>query len=269
MSSSILPEADTPFSSLGGFKWGVVSNTPPTKGASVDPQQETLKEPDLNVLGLLENKVFKGKGYNSIFRPRSEKPLDPEHRIAGGFGDDLGDNDLQLNLTVETLKFDRAIGQVPNRGLLRNEDILLGGIPYTDAVEDVTNEATGKGDSPTRTGIHFEPGIWMAIPGSKATNGKATLCRMASIPHGTTINMQGLQPSLTPVAGPPSFDPVDIVPFFIGRPESPFRRVNNLTFEFPEPGSKDLNGNIIGAVNAKGINRKPQNLHKFNGESCA
>jgi hypothetical protein len=59
----------------------------------------------------------------------------------------------------------------------------------------VTNPATGLGDNPVATGIHFEPGMWLKVPGSKTPERGDTVVRMASIPHGTTIHAQGAVPA--------------------------------------------------------------------------
>jgi hypothetical protein len=50
----------------------------------------------------------------------------------------------------------------------------------------------------------------------------ATINRMASIPHGTSINAQGVAPSSTQKAGKPDMakDVESIVPFTIGNPAS-------------------------------------------------
>lgn len=76
------------------------------------------------------------------------------------------ENVLELNLTVETLKFGEPLCQVPNRGFDKQGDIVLNGVPYQQEVSDVTNLATGKGDR-TPVGIHFENGLWMMVPASK------------------------------------------------------------------------------------------------------
>ncbi len=95
-------------------------------------------------------------------------------------------------------------------------------MPYVQAINDVTNPATGKGDGEP-TGIHFEPGLWMHVPATKNTpNLGATLVRMASIPHGTTINAQCIAPTAA-IAGPPTIPPVSITPFIIGNPAQPIR----------------------------------------------
>lgn len=260
---------NVPSVDMAAFKWGVVADKDPPP-------------PKLGVLGLLENKSFKGPGYNCIFRPRSNTPLKNELAIDGI---QTQDNDLQLNLTVETLAFSPSLGSIPNRGLFKQPDVVLAGLSYMDSVQDVTNTATGKGDR-KGTGIHTEPGVWLAVPGSMAsdmdsnaspvTNGHTapgtqpdTLCRMASIPHGVTINAQGPQPPLTPILGRPQFEKADITPFSVD--DNTHERVplasviedgksvpqfNNMRFEV----KKDKSGKDIGN------NRMPQNLETFNSK---
>lgn len=161
--------------------------------------------------------TFAGTGFNLIFRPNSgppngttfPNPVNPPPPTVPS------ENVLELNLTTETLSFSAALGSVPNRGLGSQDDIFLNGIPYVQAISDVTNPATGKADG-APSGIHFEPGLWMHVP---ATNNDPvlgeSLVRMASIPHGTTINAQSLAPTSS-IAGPPTIPAVDITPFPIG-----------------------------------------------------
>lgn len=179
-------------------------------GKAVDPPGE---------LGVLSNfhGTFHGTGFNTIFRPKSSKnqtvkfPNLPLVLPAGA----PDDNILELNLTKETLAFAPQLGNVPNRGLNAQADITLNGVPYMQTINDVTNIQTGKSDA-TETNIHFEPGLWMHVPATTDPQQAATLSRMASIPHGTTINAQCIEPTTT-VAGPPTFQPADMTPFVIGQ----------------------------------------------------
>lgn len=61
--------------------------------------------------------------------------------------------------------------------------------------------------------------MWLAVPKCAVPNQGPTLCRMASIPHGTTINAQGAQPNMSQSQSGTklvaSIKPVDITPFFI------------------------------------------------------
>src|SRR5262249_543315 len=97
------------------------------------------------------------------------------------------------------------------------KDVFLNGVPYLQTVTDVTNPAQS-------IGIHVEPGIWMIIPQTTVPDIKqSTVFRMGSIPHGTTIEAQGI---FATIAGPPKFDPEDITPFKIGTdPTDPHNRI--------------------------------------------
>jgi hypothetical protein len=110
---------------------------------------------------------------------------------------------LELNLTAESLSFSPSLGSVPNRGMVQG-DLFLNGVPYLQAINDVT--------AGQPVGIHVEPGIWIAVPPtSDPAEPVETYARMASIPHGTTINAQG---TASTAAGPPTIPSVDITPFF-------------------------------------------------------
>ena len=158
-----------------------------------------------------------GNGFNTIFRPNNSvtptplpKPLPP------------GDNVLELNLTDETLSFSKSLGSVPNRGTTPQGDIFLNAVPYLQTINDVTIHGQ-------KTGIHFEPGMWLHVPATTVPPiSQETVVRMASIPHGTTIEAQG---TFLTVAGPPKIDPVDITPFVTGNPANkikfPSQTANN------------------------------------------
>ena len=145
--------------------------------------------------------TFHGSGFNTIFRPDTGSPT-PLPIPA------TGDNLLELNLTRESLSFSPALGSVPNRGEVQ-PDTFLNGVPYLQVIQDVTVPRQP-------VGIHFEPGLWMSMP--KTTDPdvpQPTVFRMASIPHGTTIEAQG---TFFTVNGKPDIKPVDITPFPIADP---------------------------------------------------
>jgi hypothetical protein len=169
-------------------------------------------------LGVLANFAgpFAGTGFNMIFRPNSGPPTTTNfpNPVTPAPPAPPSENVLELNLTTETLSFSNPLGNVPNRGLEAQNDIFLNGVPYVQAISDVTNLDTGRGDG-SPTPIHFEPGLWMHIPATTTRPVLAnSLVRMASIPHGTTINAQGLEPT-TSISGPPNIPPVSITPFVI------------------------------------------------------
>lgn len=176
-----------------GFRFGEVLPTPKVSGASTPPPS----------LGPLADFVGKwvGNGFNTIFRPDSGVTPTPLPTPAGG------DNVLELNLTEESLTFSPSLGTVPNRGSGDQSDIFLNGVPYLQAVSDVTNGQP--------VGIHVEPGLWVAVPVTTDPAEGQTVARMASIPHGTTIEAQGTS---TTVNGAPNIPPVDITPFITGNP---------------------------------------------------
>jgi hypothetical protein len=124
------------------------------------------------------------------------------------FGGRSGTKDffLELNFTEETLSFSDISGKngIANRGLLQ-EDLLLGGAAYLQTIND-------KFDG---TGQHFESGVWINVPATTNPSEQSTIARMGSIPHGTTVNLQGRAFS----AQKPQFDVASITPFRIGSPD--------------------------------------------------
>lgn len=149
---------------------------------------------------------FRGNGLNTIFRPDNGVTPTPLPIPVTG-----SDNVLELNLTRETLSFSPSLGSVPNRGSVQG-DAFLNGVPYLQTINDIT---TGR-----PVGIHFEPGMWVIVPPTQDPNEGSTLVRMASIPHGTTINAQGTFKTFN---GPPQIGHADITPFVEGAPTNKIR----------------------------------------------
>jgi len=167
------------------FLFGEVPASPRVTGPAPAP-------PSLGPLAAFVGN-WSGNGFNTIFRP--DQPSNGS------------DNILELNLTSENLSFSPALGAVPNRGLLQ-PDIFLNGVPYLQVISDVTNPGQP-------VGIHVEPGIWIAIPTTTDPAEVPTVARMASIPHGTTIEAQGTSVSFS---GAPTIPPVSITPNVGGAP---------------------------------------------------
>lgn len=132
---------------------------------------------------------WSGFGFNTIWRP-----------FFGGAEDEF----LELDLTEETLDFREVAGEIPNRGFAQ-PDIVMHGIAYTDQIKDAV----------TGAGLHLEPGLWIAVPPTTAPHEPATVARMASIPHGTTVLAQGR----ATFHGDqwPALPASNIVPFDIGK----------------------------------------------------
>ena len=181
------------FSVPSGFRYGEVS-------AATAFTDRVSSVPSLGPLAAFTG-TFHGNGLNTIFRPDSGSPT-PLPIPA------TGDNLLELNLTQETLSFQPSLGSVPNRGEVQ-PDAFLNGVPYLQVIQDVTIPSQP-------VGIHFEPGLWMSMPKTTDPNvPQPTVFRMASIPHGTTIEAQG---TFFTVNGKPDIRPVDITPFLIADP---------------------------------------------------
>lgn len=164
---------------------------------------------------------FVGNGFNTIFRPNSAAtPTKLPNAITLGTPQD---NVLELNLTSETLSFSKSLGSVPNRGTGTQQDAFLNGVPYVQSINDITIH----GES---VGIHFEPGIWIHVPATTVPPLGETVARMASIPHGTTIDAQGLVDPAKP--GPPTIATVDI---------TPIANATGKPFKFPSQTATDPN----------------------------
>jgi hypothetical protein len=176
--------------------------------------------------------TFQGNGFNTIFRPNLGSPTPLPNPPTG-----QNDNILELNLTSETLSFSPPLGAVPNRGEVQ-PDVFLNGVPYLQTISDVT-------DPSQPVGIHFEPGLWLNVPATSAPTEVTTLVRMASIPHGTTIDAQGTSQD---ISGAPTIPAVDITPSFIGGGAFRFPSQNaasNNTFRIPQDLSSFITAGTI------------------------
>jgi hypothetical protein len=104
-------------------------------------------------------------------------------------------------LTEEEIEFTDITGLgIANRSLFERT-VALGGVAYVQSIID-------SGDV-KRTGQHFESGVLAHVPGTSIPKEPATVVRMASIPHGTTINLQGTAETVKA----PIFEPESITPF--------------------------------------------------------
>jgi len=108
-------------------------------------------------------------------------------------------------VTDETLAFTRINGPIRNRGLA-TPDINMFGLTY---MQQITESSTG-------AGLHIEPGIWATVPHTTDPSVPASVVRMASIPHGTTVLAQGVA-EVHP-GGPQHVPDNNIFPFVFGDP---------------------------------------------------
>ncbi len=161
-------------------------------------------------VGTATKRTWSGTGFNLIWRPN--------HGQSGP-----KDFFLELNLTTETLDFNNISGTgVADRGF-NQTDISLGALAYLQQISD-------KKLGPQ----HFEPGLWTNVPSTTNPNESATVARMGSIPHGTTINLQGT--AIT--AAKPLITATSITPFTIGSPD------DGVTGLVPFPEEKDIATNM-------------------------
>jgi hypothetical protein len=108
--------------------------------------------------------------------------------------------------TQERLSFTDITGSgVADRGF-KQGDISLGAMAY---VQEIDNRFDGSHQ-------HFEPGVWTRAPKTTAPNEKETVARMGSIPHGTTINLQGTANAIATDINS-ALPPASITPFVIGK----------------------------------------------------
>jgi hypothetical protein len=154
----------------------------------------------VDLLGPLRGMVAKsrqrkweGTGFNMIWRPNFKNQSGPK------------DFFLELNFTQEIIEFTDITGTgIANRGLLQTE-IALGGLGYLQQIRDRFDNSAQ----------HFEPGVWAHVPATTDPTEGTTVVRMGSIPHGTTINLQGEALSVPK----PQFQAASITPFQIGSPD--------------------------------------------------
>jgi hypothetical protein len=160
---------------------------------------------------------WSGQGFNAIWRP---------HR-------GNSDHFLELNVTNDQIDLEVINGLIPNRGLVQGQ-IFMSGLSYLQQISDANVTVGG-----APAGLHIEPGVWIHIPALTDPKEPAAITRMASIPHGTTILVQG---TATTAAGGPSIPDVSLTPFTIGHP--------NQTVPFPE---QQLNQNTPFRTSGAGL----------------
>ncbi|KAM0304444.1 hypothetical protein HYE67_001883 [Fusarium culmorum] len=208
--------------------------------------QTTGGDVALSQLGVLAHfhGTYGGFGFNNIFRPNGTKTPTPLPILPPS--EDPDDNILQLNLTSESMAFSKGLTDVPNRGLDTQADLMLNGVPYTQTITDITEIVAPPKKQPV---IHFEPGLWMHVPASQEMPVlPASLSRMAAIPHGTSINVQCFQPTVT-TQGAPDIPSVDITPLIVGSTKTVgFRSqtaTNNNTHRLPQDLSTFMKAGTI------------------------
>jgi hypothetical protein len=182
---------------------------------------------------------WRGPGFNAIWRPDNpqSRPLtNPPNQTK---------RLLELNLTHDSFEFHVIPGVVPNRGLNPQTDLSLYGLHYLQRVSDADPHPSKKVQPPgysTTAGqaLHIEPGLFMNVPASKQPNpgdtpivNKDAIVRMASIPHGVTVLMQGPNPGTKPRLHKPHIPPLR--PF--STPGNVYPGLSPMPFPGPYPGT--------------------------------
>lgn len=167
------------------------------------PPIETLL--NLGPLALLAGH-WVGTGFNTIWRP--DNTGDPHFEVR---------RFLQLNRTSETLAFDVISSPIPNRGVANQADISIYGLNYLQKVKDNDTDIP---DFPNAgEDLHIEPGLFLNVPTSGGVANSidpsatvpitpASIVRLATIPHGVSVLMQGDASTAVLNLGPPTIPPV-------------------------------------------------------------
>ncbi len=146
------------------------------------------------------NGSWRGPGFNAIWRPHNQKS-EPDGNKTKRF--------LELNLTNDGFDFHIIPGVVPNRGVDPQPDLSLYGLHYLQRVSDADPKPSRHVhphhySQTAGQALHIEPGLFMHVPASSQPAvgdtpivNKTSIVRMGSIPHGSTVLMQGPSPGHT------------------------------------------------------------------------
>lgn len=162
---------------------------------------------NLGPLALLAGQ-WAGTGFNVIWRP--DNTGDPHFEVR---------RFLQLNRTSETLTFDVISSPIPNRGVANQPDITIYGLNYLQKVKD--NDTDIPHFPNAGEDLHIEPGLFLSVPQSggptvgNSLDGSvsvpltpASIVRLATIPHGVSVLMQGDASTAVLNLGSPDIPPV-------------------------------------------------------------
>ncbi|MEP7023763.1 MAG: hypothetical protein ABJB47_08115, partial [Actinomycetota bacterium] len=143
----------------------------PAAPGTVSPAAAAPAAAPTATLGPLANLAgnWSGQGFNAIWRPHTG----------------ASDHFLELNVTNDQIDLEVIPGTIPNRGLVQG-NIFMRGLNYLQQISDANVKVGG-----APAGLHLEPGLWINIPATKDPREPTTIARLASIPHGTTILIQG------------------------------------------------------------------------------
>jgi len=134
---------------------------------------------------------------------------------------------------------------VPNRGVATQPDLGLFGLHYLQRVSDADLPPF----STAGQALHIEPGLFMNVPASVVPSNPASIVRLASIPHGVGLLMQGPNPGSTPTDGAPVIPPIYPIPALpTFTPAAGSLGLGIQPVDIPPPGSDGLE-HIVPEVN--------------------
>ena len=212
--------------SVGSFGY---SPTPPPTPPPAPSPPPLPPVADYGLLAALEG-TWVGKGFNAIWRP--SEPSNGNDRF------------LELNVTRETLSFQEINGPIPNRGFLQ-PDLFMAGLSYLQSIGDANIP-------PPNDGLHVEPGVWLNVPATTNPSVPPTVARLASIPHGVTVLLQGLAGESQ---GKPQIPAITLDPFPVNQPgqASAFPEQNlsaNTTFRTPNLAAMGIDQAMVDNPNS-------------------
>ncbi len=206
---------------------------------------------------------WRGPGFNAIWRPDNPES-DPITTPPG-----QTKRFLELNLTHDSFDFHVIPGVVPNRGLNPQTDLSLYGLHYLQRVSDADPSPGPKVKPPgysttAKQALHIEPGLFMNVPASEQPDAgdtpivnKDAIVRMASIPHGVTVLMQGPNPGTKPRTGKPHIPP--LTPF--STKGNVYPGLSPIPFPAPYPGANPPLPLPPGTPNPPGAGIQPIELN--------
>lgn len=161
---------------------------------AVQPQAVVGAPQSFDPFALLPGGLWTGTGFNVVELPNKNMmtptPTGDKFRVI-------------VNKTSESFQFTPIGGDILNRGNSQ-PDISFQGLHYIQKVDDVALPKD-------KAGIHFETGLFLNIPATTSPQGKQTVARLGTVPHGDSFLSQS--EFMLQVSGGPRIDDVDTTPF--------------------------------------------------------
>ena len=170
---------------------------------------------------------WSGNGFNAIWRPDNTQP--PENSR---------DQALPRAQPDERdARLPRHPGRGAEPGVATQADLR----PVWPALPPAGHRRRPAAILDRRPGLHIEPGLFMNVPASQDPDNPASIVRMASIPHGVSVLMQGPNPGTVPTLGPPVIPPIyPIAGLPVFTPAAPALGLGIQPVDLPPPAGDGL-----------------------------